>query len=196
MFRFRRNDKEFEELTRPLGAVLYRLAYWRLGNKQDAEDALQETYLRAFRSFHTFRRGSNARAWLTTILFNVISDTLKKRGRQPDALYLDDDSDIIEKLESASQSLRDPEEQMIDKEIDGDLMRALKMLPSNLLNPLLLREIEELTYQEIATQLDMPLGTVMSRLFRARQVLKSRLAPEQAGGKKAKITKELGDGLQ
>lgn len=184
-------------MTGPCGPHLYRLAYWRLGSKQDAEDALQDTYLRAYRSFHTLQPGSNVKAWLTRILFNVISDTLKKCRRHPESIYVDEDSDALEHLQSSSASLKDPQIQLIEHEIDGDLLNALKKLPTNLLDPLLLREIDELTYQEIASVLDLPLGTVMSRLFRARQVLRSRLTKKSpAETTELRAAKETGDELR
>lgn len=71
---FQNKRKDFEDLTRPIGQDIYRLALWRLANRQDAEDVVQETYLRAFRSFHTFQAGTNVKAWLTKICLNAIND--------------------------------------------------------------------------------------------------------------------------
>src|ERR1700723_1208186 len=96
---FHNRRKEFEKLTWPLGRDLYRLAYWRVANQQDAEDVVQETYLRAFRSFHTFQVGTNVKGWMTRILFNVINDTLKKRVQQADVLAMDDEFDELETLQ-------------------------------------------------------------------------------------------------
>jgi len=172
---FQSRRKEFEKLTWPLGRDLFRLAYWRLANKQDAEDVVQEAYLRAFRSFHTFQLGTNVKGWLTRILLNVINDTLKKRVRQPDLLAIDDDCDEMATLQSESAVSRDPEVQLIEKEIRPDLLDALQRLPTSLLHPLLLRELEDMTYAEIATILDIPPGTVMSRLFRARRIVRDQL---------------------
>lgn len=165
--------KEFETLTLSLGSELFRLAYWRLGNMQDAEDVVQETYLRAFRSFNTFKPGTNIKAWMTRILLNVVNDSLKKRIRLPDLIDPDDEENLAVQLNSVT--VKDAETQMIEQEFAPDLLAALQRLPSDLLNPLLLREIEEMTYEEIAAALAIPVGTVMSRLFRARRVLKGRL---------------------
>jgi RNA polymerase sigma-70 factor (ECF subfamily) len=170
---FQNRRKEFEKLSLALGPELFRLAYWRMANMQDAEDVVQEAYLRAFRSFHTFQPGTNIKAWMTRILINVVNDTLKKRIRQPDLLAMDDDCD--QSLEQHSASARDPEVQLIENEIRPDLLEALQKLPTALLQPLLLRELQEMTYDEIATVLGIPTGTVMSRLFRARRVLRDRL---------------------
>src|SRR6202044_582109 len=171
---FHNRRQEFEKLTWPFGRDLFRLAHWRLGNLQDAEDVVQETYLRAFRSFHTFQSGTNLKGWMTRILLNVVNDTLKKRIRQPDLLTIEDECDDLVSLQDHSATSRDPEIQLIEREIRPDLMDALQRLPISLLQPLLLRELEDMTYGEIATTLDVPTGTVMSRLFRARRVIRDR----------------------
>ena len=88
---------------------------------------------------------------------------------------IQDDSEDIELMQSSSDSLKDPQIQLTDKEIDLELLDALRRLPSSLLNPLLLRELEEMTYDEIAATLEIPVGTVMSRLFRARRLVRERL---------------------
>ncbi|MBS1995654.1 MAG: sigma-70 family RNA polymerase sigma factor [Cyanobacteria bacterium SZAS LIN-2] len=172
---FQNRRKQFEELTSPLGQELFRIAYWRLANRHDAEDVVQETYLRAFRSFHTFQIGSNIKAWMTRILLNVISDTMKKRIRLPDLIPIDDEYDQIEALADPSAMAQDPQAQLIEREIQPELRQALQQLPTALLHPLLLRELEDMSYSEIAAVLDIPAGTVMSRLFRARKVLKDNL---------------------
>jgi RNA polymerase sigma-70 factor (ECF subfamily) len=181
--------KLFEKLTWPVAQDLYRLAYWRLANRQDAEDVVQDAYLRAYRSFNTFQTGTNVKAWMTRILINVINDTLKKRLNHADVLTIDDESDEIINLESQSASLQDPELQQIAQEIDHDLFAALQKLPSSLLQPLLLRELEDMTYEQIATTLAIPTGTVMSRLFRARKVIRERLTSQT----KTPLTQEVSD---
>jgi RNA polymerase sigma-70 factor (ECF subfamily) len=171
----RTRKRKFQELTWSYSKDLFRFAYWRLANRQDAEDAVQETYLRAYRSFDTFAPGSNVKAWLTRILLNVVSDLLKKRGRIAQVDSSDGLEEQIESLESASASLQNPEQQLTENEIDEDLLRALKRMPSTLLHPLLLKELQDLSYAQIAQLLEVPIGTVMSRLFRARQELKKLL---------------------
>ena len=89
---FNNQKKQFESLTMPLAKDLYRLAFWRLGSKQDAEDVVQETFLRAYRSFKTFEQGTNVKAWLSRILMNVVNDAIKKRLRLPDVSSLEDNS--------------------------------------------------------------------------------------------------------
>jgi RNA polymerase sigma-70 factor, ECF subfamily len=178
---FQKRRKNFEKLTWPLSHHLYQLAYWRLASHQDAEDVVQETYLRAYRSFHTFQTGTNLKAWMTRILLNVISDLFKKRLRQPDTLALDDDHSELDSVQSEAASLQNPEVQLTRNEIDPELLEALQKLPTSLLYPLLLRELEDMTYADIATTLEIPVGTVMSRLFRARRVVRSRLSKDERG---------------
>jgi RNA polymerase sigma-70 factor (ECF subfamily) len=190
MILFRSRRKQFEQLTWPFAADLFRLAYWRLGNRSDAEDAVQDAYLRAFRSFDTFQPGTNVNAWLSRILLNVINDSLKKRLRQPDTLALEDDCSEAENLQSEAESLQDPAVQISKDELDPELQDALQRLPTALLHPLLLREVEDFTYDEIAAVLGIPLGTVMSRLFRARQVVRERLL----GIRKTQVESEVDRG--
>jgi RNA polymerase sigma-70 factor, ECF subfamily len=185
---FHNRRKEFEKLTWPLGPDLFRLAYWRLANQQDAEDVMQETYLRAFRSFHTFQLGTNVKGWMTRILFNVVNDTLKKRVQRGDLLAIDDECDEIVNLQDQSALSKNPEIQLIDREIRPDLLDALQRLPTSLLHPLLLRELEDMTYAEIATILDIPTGTVMSRLFRARQMVREHLTKKVSTSVKGEVS--------
>jgi RNA polymerase sigma-70 factor (ECF subfamily) len=172
---FNNPKKQFESLTLPFAKELYRLAFWRLGSKQDAEDVVQETFLRAYRSFKTFEQGTNVKAWLTRILMNTVNDAIKKRLRLPEVSSLEENSAEIASIQSQSTSLRNPELLMLEKDFDSELLLALQKLPSSLLQPLLLRELEEMTYEEISTILDIPQGTVMSRLFRARRIVRERL---------------------
>lgn len=184
---FQSKRKQFEELTRPYGQDIYRLALWRLANQQDAEDVVQETFLRAYRSFHTFQAGTNAKAWLTKISLNAINDLLKKKLRQPDMVSLDVEGDEIESIQSESMSLQDPALQLSMNEFDPALLIALRKLPVSLLYPLLLRELEDLSYEEIASILSIPTGTVMSRLFRARRLVRDRLTEHSQNNVKQKV---------
>jgi len=188
---FHNRRKEFEQFTWPHGHDLFRLAYWRLANAQDAEDVVQETYLRAFRSFHTFRLGTNVKGWMTRILLNVINDSLKKRVRDADLLAFDDGDDLIMSVADQSAIARDPLVQLSEEEIGPDLLEALQQLPTALLHPLLLRELEDMSYAQIAEILGVPTGTVMSRLFRARKVVKDRLTKNVKGTIKQEVADEM-----
>jgi RNA polymerase sigma-70 factor (ECF subfamily) len=173
---FFNRKKEFEKVTWCFGAQLYRFAFSRLGNRQDAEDVVQETYVRAFRSFHTLAPNSDTRAWLMKILLNVIRDHYSKILRSLPTEPIDESSEETLNESIAPSHARNPEELLLENEIDSGLLQALRSLPGTLLYPLLLREVEDMNYQEIANVLDIPVGTVMSRLFRARQSLRNKLA--------------------
>ncbi len=189
--------KEFERATMPFAGPLFRLARWRLGNVQDAEDAVQETFLRAYRSYGTFQPGSNMRAWLSKILVNVINDSLGRTQREVPRVSMDENLDELELQVSNSASHRDPQIQLSEKEFDEDLSTALRALPVALLNPLLLREIDDLSYQEISTVLEVPPGTVMSRLYRARQLMRNYLTKLQPSIQKPDMsTKKVFEGSE
>lgn len=164
----------FEEMTFCYMKQLFRLAVARVGNVADAEDIVQDTYLKAFRAFDKFKQQSQTKTWLTRILINTVNDHLRKVGRTVPVLDIDLE---IENLQEPAQ--QGPEEQLCDYEIDSDLLRALKSLPEPFLTPLILREIYESSYEEIAHVLDIPKGTVMSRLSRARAMLRKSLLARQ-----------------
>ncbi|HEY9775467.1 MAG TPA: sigma-70 family RNA polymerase sigma factor [Planktothrix sp.] len=164
-------DSRFEDSAIGYADILFRIAYARLGNAHDAEDAVQETYLKAFRSISNFRAGTNMKAWLTQILINTIRDAYRRSNHRAEAVDLDealgDGADV--------PTFPGPEEILCDDEIDPDLSIALKTMSETLAIPLILREAYEATYEEIANILDIPKGTVMSRLSRARTRLRELL---------------------
>lgn len=145
------------------------MAYARLSSAEDAEDVVQETYLKAFRAFDSFKEGTNSKAWLVRILVNTIRDHIRKDSRREHMVSLD------EAVHTVASSTPDPEEQFCRGELDPELQSALQSLPEAFLTPFLLRELQELSYQEIANTLGIPIGTVMSRLSRAREMLRKAL---------------------
>jgi RNA polymerase sigma-70 factor (ECF subfamily) len=155
-----------------------------LGNSQDAEDAVQDTYGKAFKSFASFKQGTNVGAWLSRIMLNVIADHLRKHQREPRPLSLDDNVADAAPIDIASGD-PGPEQLLLNNVLDAELQSALESISDDLLMPFLLREIQELSYKEIAATMDVPIGTVMSRLSRARAQLlkvlsKSELAKTRA----------------
>ncbi len=166
-----RAKEDFERRAYFLAPKLYRLAYARLGNAQDAEDLVQDTFVKAFRAFKTFRQNANLEAWLVTILINTIRDHIRKANKLPAHLSHED----AEEIEIADISAG-PEEQLESSELNEAILKALKSIPESMSMPLLLREIHDMTYKDIAEVLDVPIGTVMSRLSRARQLLKNILS--------------------
>ncbi len=155
---------------------LYRLAFARVGNAADAEDIVQETYLKAYKNFPAFRRETNLKNWLSQILINTVRDHFRKGGRMVETVEWDDSAESDEKLADPG-----PEELLCNSDLHPEVRKALSALPEQLLVPLLLREIDDATYEEIAQILEVPKGTVMSRLFRARKLLREKLCnPEKA----------------
>ena len=151
---------------------LYGVGMRLTGNPADAEDLVQETYLKAFRASNQFEPGSNLKAWLFTILHNTFLNRRRRAAKEPIAV----ESDEIERL--AADLPRDPEtpEQLLLREtLDADLQAALDALPEAFRQAVWLRDVEEFTYAEIATMVDVPIGTVMSRISRGRRLLYEQL---------------------
>jgi RNA polymerase sigma-70 factor (ECF subfamily) len=144
---------------RPLFGAAYRMT----GNAHDAEDLVQETFLRAHRAFDRFLPGSNARAWLHTILRRVRADAFRRTKRRPRTVELEGEGPAMKAPQDALASGRE------------DLERALWALPESFREAVVLRDIQELSYAEIAAALGIPLGTVMSRIHRGRALLREAL---------------------
>lgn len=169
----------FEAEALPHLDRLFRLAMWFERNRSEAEDLLQETMMQALQSFHRFQPGTNCRAWLTAILQNVRSSRRRARGRSP---LVDDPDDRIGQatpfVPAVSQDLT-----------DEDLLGALGRIPAQYQEVIVLCDVEELTYKEIADALAIPLGTVMSRLHRGRALLRADLSASRSvlGARRAEI---------
>jgi RNA polymerase sigma-70 factor (ECF subfamily) len=141
---------------------LYGAAYRLTGNAADAEDLVQETLLRAYRRFHLFVPGSNAKAWLLTILQNLRTDLLRKKGRTPPLSDLPEEGPAVEPTQG----------QGLDT---ADIEQILSKLPDPFRTAVVLRDVEELSYEEIARAMQAPIGTVMSRIHRGRALLRAAL---------------------
>ena len=138
----------------------------------DAEDLVQETYLKAFRAWRQFERGTNLKAWLFTILHNTYRNMRRHAGRNP----VDVDSEAVEEAVDLAAAEQTPEQLLTRATLDVDLQRALEALPDAFRQAVWLRDVEEFAYAEIASMLDIPMGTVMSRISRGRRMLYERLA--------------------
>jgi len=160
----------------------------------DAEDLVQDTYLKAFRSSAQFQRGTNLKAWLFTILHNTYRNMRRHDGRNP----IDVDSEIVEQAAGDSSREFTPEQLLTRASLDADLQAALDALPEAFRQAVWLRDVEELTYAEIAGVLDVPIGTVMSRISRGRRALHDRLAarlrPAEAAEPRRALTEADGVG--
>src|SRR3954447_19633760 len=144
----------------------------------DAEDLVQDTYLKAFRSAAQFERGPNLKAWLFTILHNTFRNMRRHDGRNP----IDVDSEVVEQAAGDATREYSPEQLLTRASLDVDLQAALDALPEGFRQAVWLRDVEELTYAEIAAVLAVPVGTVMSRISRGRRALFDRLAAARTLG--------------
>jgi RNA polymerase sigma-70 factor (ECF subfamily) len=164
--------QRFERVVMPHLGASYNLARWLTRNDHDAEDVVQEAYLRALRSFDRYR-GGDPRAWVLTIVRNTCYTWLRRNRAADAALSGDGLDDSV--AEIAADPATQPEVQFM-REVDGQLLRAaLEALPTEFREALVLRELEGFSYKEIADIADVPLGTVMSRLARARAQLQRSL---------------------
>jgi RNA polymerase sigma-70 factor (ECF subfamily) len=153
----------FEQTVLPHVNAAYNLARWLTRNGDDADDVVQEAYLRAFRSFDTLQ-GQNSRAWLLAVVRNTCFSMLRKRGNQP-AVEFD------ERMHSGADASPDAESVLLNRDALGSLQGCLEALPAEFREAIVLRELEELSYKEISEIARIPVGTVMSRLARARKRL-------------------------
>ena len=163
----------FEELAMPLFDQLYNFARWLTQNGDDAEDLVQETYVKALKGFSSFRLGTNFRAWIYRILRNTF---LTSRTGLKETATLPIDPEESQSVVPADRDT--PESIFMDRSNQGWLQHAIEELPVHYREILLLCDMEEMSYQEISEMLCIPMGTVMSRLSRARKALRSRLGTQ------------------
>lgn len=158
---------------------LYRTALRMTRNPADAEDLVQEAYLRAFRSLHQFQPGTNLRAWIFRIMTNAYINEYRKRSRRPTSSSLDDLEEFYlydHLIDSGVQPTSDrPEDVVLDRLTADDVIEALDGLSDDFREVVLLADVEGFSYREIAEIMDIPVGTVMSRLYRARRRLQRSL---------------------
>jgi len=163
----------FEELVMPLFDQLYNFAHWLTQDRSEAEDLVQETYAKALRGFSSFQAGTNFRAWIYRILRNTfLTSRTGLKANVP--LEFDEDSE-------PAADIGTPETVLIERSQQQMVQQALEEMPIHFREILLLCEVEEMSYQEIAATLAVPMGTVMSRLSRARAALRNLLQQKLAG---------------
>ena len=167
--------RSFEEVVLPHLDAAFNYARWLTKNDADAEDVVQDAYVRALRFFSSLR-GEDARAWLFTIVRNTWYGRFSRRSGSPVMMVADEDAD-----NRADVSL-DPEAQVIQQQTVDQVRRALETLPTDFREVLVLRELEGLSYKEIAAIVGIPIGTVMSRLARARERLAGVLTTRELSG--------------
>src|SRR5882724_12269091 len=168
----------FEELAMPIFAKLYNFAHWLTQDRATAEDLVQETYMKALRGFSSFQQGTNFRAWMYRILRNTFLTT--QAGLKAwSTVSLDSDSDGDTPTEPAASET--PESVLLAKLQHDTIQNALEKLPVKFREIVLLCDLEEMSYQEIGETLGIPIGTVMSRLSRARKAMRTLLREQLQG---------------
>jgi len=170
---------DFERDAMQFTRQLYSAAMRMTRNPSDAEDLVQETFLKAYRAYHTFEEGTNLKAWLYRILTNTYINKYRKESRRPSEVDLGAVEDLylyrnIGSEESA-EAARTTEERVLDGLVEADIKKAVEDLPENFRLPVLLADLEGFSYKEIAEILDIPIGTVMSRLHRGRKAMQKSL---------------------
>ena len=173
------DQAHFADMAMDLMPSLYAAALRMTRNRADAEDLVQETYLRAYRGFGGFQEGTNLKAWLYRILTNTYINNYRAKKRRPDETELEEVEDLylyrrIGGLEAAMVG-RSAEDELLERFTDDEVKEAVEELPENFRLAVLLADVEGFSYKEIAEILDIPIGTVMSRLHRGRKALQKRL---------------------
>jgi RNA polymerase sigma-70 factor, ECF subfamily len=167
---------DFERVVLPQLNAVYTAALRLARNPPDAEDLLQETVLRAFRFFHQFTAGTNCRAWLLTILYNNFRNSYRRCSReQPASSSEEFDREIEAQSGFADQACINPEDLLAGRMIGRRIELALNAIPAEFREALLLVDVQDLNYQEVADVLEVPLGTIKSRVSRGRALLREAL---------------------
>lgn len=167
--------KEFEQQTLPHMEVLYNYALRTTGNREDANDLLQETFLKAYRFWDKFEQGTNLRAWLFRIMKNTYINLYRKEVKEPDTVDYDEIEGFYNLIRDQSGDDNDLQERMFGQLLDDDVSHALESLPEEFRTVVILCDIEGLAYEEISEFLQIPVGTVRSRLHRGRKLLYTAL---------------------
>jgi RNA polymerase sigma-70 factor (ECF subfamily) len=171
-----RDRVRFEEDALALSDQVYRVARHLVGSREEAEDLMQETYARAFRSWRSFTPGTNMRAWLLRILTNLNIDRGRRQQRAPQMQPLEaNDYFLYDRLAENGDGISD-EEQVVERLSQDDIVTALSAVPHDFRDVIVLVDLGDFSYADAAQILDIPVGTVMSRLHRGRRILKRELA--------------------
>ena len=171
-----RDRVRFEEDALALSDQVYRVARHLASSREDADELMQETYARAFRSWRSFQPGTNMRAWLLRILTNLNIDRGRRQQRAPQMQPLEaNDYFLYDKLAENGDGISD-EEQVVERLSQDDIVAALSAVPHDFRDVIVLVDLGDFSYADAAQILDIPVGTVMSRLHRGRRILKRELA--------------------
>jgi RNA polymerase sigma-70 factor (ECF subfamily) len=173
------DQANFERDAMQYAPQLYSAAMRMTRNPADAEDLVQETFLKAYRAYHTFEEGTNLKAWLYRILTNTYINKYRKDSRRPSEVDLGAVEDLYLNRnigsEESAEAARSTEERVLEGLVESDIKEAVEDLPENFRLPVLLADLAGFSYKEIADILDIPIGTVMSRLHRGRKAMEKSL---------------------
>jgi len=170
------NLSEFEKIALPHKNLLYNYALRLTGNYDDADDLLQETLFKAYRFFDKFEAGTNIKAWLYRIMKNSFINEYRKNVKEPDKIDYEDVQNFYENIKANEVKTEHFEEDVYANMLDDTINNALSSLPEDFRTVIILSDIEGYTYDEIADFIDIPVGTVRSRLHRARKMLYAKLS--------------------
>jgi RNA polymerase sigma-70 factor, ECF subfamily len=170
-----KKQQDFQGEMLPHLDAIYNFALRLTTDPNDAEDLVQDTIVKAFRFFNSYEKGTNAKAWLFRILKNSYINNYRKKSKQPHQVDYDEISTFYESVRSEQSNTTDMEDIMYGQLLDDDVTRALELLPEDFRTVVLLCDVEGFTYEEIANMLDVPIGTIRSRLHRGRNLLRAEL---------------------
>ncbi len=177
-FRDTKDRRQFEETALPYLNELFGTALRLTKNEKDAEDLVQDTFLKAYTFFHRFEQGTNCRAWLFKILTNTFINNYRRKVKEREVLSANLESGPIHDNFYSEETLRmlaDPEQGIVGQFLSDDVKKAIDSLPTEFRMVVILADLQEFSYKEIASILGCPVGTVMSRLFRGRRLLRKQL---------------------
>jgi RNA polymerase sigma-70 factor (ECF subfamily) len=171
------DQADFERDAMEFAPQLYSAALRMTRNPADAEDVVQETFLKAYRAYDSFTEGTNLKAWLYRILTNTYINKYRKAQRRPNEVELGELQDLYlyKRMGESSGATESAESTALDMFVDEDIIDAIESLPENFRLPVLYADVDGFSYKEIAEILDIPIGTVMSRLHRGRKALQRKL---------------------
>lgn len=171
----KQKQKDFDEEIIPHMDALYNFALRLTTDPNDAEDLVQDTIVKAYRFFSSYEKGTNAKAWMFRILKNSFINNYRKNSKKPSQVDYDEVASYYETIRAERTETSDLESLMFRELMDDDVSNALSKLPEDFRTVVLLCDVEGYTYEEIANMLDVPIGTIRSRLHRGRNLLKTKL---------------------
>jgi len=173
--KLRKRKLEFEKEVLPYKQLLYNFALRTTGNREDALDLIQETFMKAYRFWDLFEKGTNLKAWLFRIMKNTYINRYRKEIKEPGIVDYEDIENFYDSIRDERTESSDLQKRMFENMLSDEVTQALQSLPEDFRTVVILSDIENLSYEEIAEFLNCPVGTVRSRLHRGRKILQEKL---------------------